>query len=91
MLEFIFVNFISPLGGTLDKLESIPGFQVNLDAKQMCDVLAKVGCCIVGQTESVVPADRVLYRIRDVTATVSSIPLISSSIISKKAAGMHWL
>lgn len=73
-------------GGTLDKLESIPGFQVNLDAKQMCDVLAKVGCCIVGQTESVVPADRVLYRIRDVTATVSSIPLISSSIISKKAA-----
>lgn len=91
MFEFIFVNFISPLGGTLDKLESIPGFQVNLDAKQMSDVLAKVGCCIVGQTESVVPADRVLYRIRDVTATVSSIPLISSSIISKKAAGMQWL
>lgn len=73
-------------GGTLDKLESIPGFQVNLDSKQVCDVLAKVGCCIVGQTESLVPADRVLYRIRDVTATVSSIPLISSSIISKKAA-----
>lgn len=73
-------------GGTLDKLESIPGFQVNVDSKQMVDILEKVGCCIVGQTESLVPADRVLYAIRDVTATVASIPLISSSIISKKAS-----
>lgn len=73
-------------GGTLDKLESIPGFQVNLDSKQMCSVLGKVGCCIVGQTEALVPADRVLYGIRDVTATVDSMPLITSSILSKKAA-----
>ena len=77
------------LGGTLDKLESIPGFKVNLDSKQMCDVLGKVGCFIVGQTEALVPADRVLYGIRDVTGTVASIPLITSSIISKKAAGMQ--
>jgi len=72
-------------GGTLDKLESIPGFQVNMDSKKMCDVLEKVGCCIVGQTDSLVPADRVLYAIRDVTGTVESLPLITSSIISKKA------
>lgn len=72
----------------MDKLESIPGFQVNVDSKQMVDILEKVGCCIVGQTESLVPADRVLYAIRDVTATVASIPLISSSIVSKKASGM---
>ena len=77
------------LGGTLDKLESIPGFQVNMDSKQMCDILGKVGCCIVGQTEALVPADRVLYGIRDVTGTVASMPLISSSIISKKACGMY--
>ena len=53
----------------------------------MCSVLGKVGCCIVGQTEALVPADRVLYGIRDVTATVDSMPLITSSILSKKAAG----
>ena len=53
----------------------------------MCSVLGKVGCCIVGQTEVLVPADRVLYGIRDVTATVDSMPLITSSILSKKAAG----
>lgn len=75
-------------GGTLDKLESIPGFQVNMDSKQMCDILEKVGCCIVGQTDSLVPADKVLYGIRDITGTVGSMPLISSSIISKKASGM---
>ena len=75
-------------GGTLDKLESIPGFQVNMDSKQMCDILKKVGCCIVGQTDSIVPADKVLYGIRDITGTVASMPLISSSIISKKASGM---
>jgi len=78
-------------GGTLDKLESIPGFQVNMDSKKMCDVLEKVGCCIVGQTDSLVPADRVLYAIRDVTGTVESLPLITSSIISKKACGMYML
>ena len=72
----------------MDKLESVPGFQVNVDSKQMVDILGKVGCCIVGQTESLVPADRVLYAIRDITATVASMPLITSSIVSKKASGM---
>ena len=62
---------------------------MNMDSKQLSDILGKVGCCIVGQTESLVPADRVLYAIRDVTATVESMPLISSSIISKKASGMY--
>lgn len=81
--------FFPHAGGTLDKLESIPGFQVNMDSKQLIDILGKVGCCIVGQTESLVPADRVLYAIRDVTATVESMPLISSSIISKKASGIY--
>ena len=57
----------------------------------MCSVLGKVGCCIVGQTEALVPADRVLYGIRDVTATVDSMPLITSSILSKKAAGKQPL
>ena len=55
----------------------------------MCDILGKVGCCIVGQTDSLVPADKVLYGIRDITGTVASMPLISSSIISKKASGMQ--
>ncbi|XP_029197305.2 thymidine phosphorylase-like [Acropora millepora] len=72
-------------GGTLDKLESIRGFQVNIDSKRICEIVQKVGCCIVGQTDAMVPADKVLYSMRDVTATVSSVPLISSSIISKKA------
>ena len=62
---------------------------MNMDTKQLSDIIGKVGCCIVGQTESLVPADRVLYAIRDVTATVESMPLISSSIISKKASGMY--
>ena len=62
-----------------------------MDSKKMCDVLEKVGCCIVGQTDSLVPADRVLYAIRDVTGTVESLPLITSSIISKKACGMYML
>ena len=54
----------------------------------MCDMLGKVGCCIVGQTDLLVPADKVLYGIRDITGTVASMPLISSSIISKKASGI---
>ncbi|XP_072233785.1 thymidine phosphorylase-like [Leuresthes tenuis] len=73
-------------GGTLDKLESVPGFNVYQSADQIRDILASVGCCIVGQTERLVPADRVLYALRDITSTVDSLPLIAGSIISKKGA-----
>ncbi|XP_061570279.1 thymidine phosphorylase [Cololabis saira] len=73
-------------GGTLDKLESIPGFNIYQSAEQVLDILDSVGCCIVGQTETLVPADRVLYALRDATSTVDSLPLITGSIISKKGA-----
>lgn len=73
-------------GGTLDKLESIPGFDIQQSAEQMRAMLSSVGCCIVGQTERLVPADRVLYALRDATSTVDSLPLITGSIISKKGA-----
>ncbi|XP_030296469.1 thymidine phosphorylase [Sparus aurata] len=73
-------------GGTLDKLESIPGFNINQSAAQILKILTSVGCCIVGQTERLVPADRVLYALRDATSTVDSLPLITGSIISKKGA-----
>ncbi|XP_075967908.1 thymidine phosphorylase [Anarhichas minor] len=73
-------------GGTLDKLESIPGFNVHQSAAQILEILRSVGCCIVGQTETLVPADRVLYALRDVTSTVDSLPLIAGSIVSKKGA-----
>ncbi|XP_076579008.1 thymidine phosphorylase isoform X1 [Chaetodon auriga] len=73
-------------GGTLDKLESIPGFNINQSPAQIRKILASVGCCIVGQTETLVPADRVLYALRDATSTVDSPPLIAGSIISKKGA-----
>ncbi|XP_037371032.1 thymidine phosphorylase [Talpa occidentalis] len=72
-------------GGTLDKLESIPGFTVIQSPEQMRGLLEHVGCCIVGQSQRLVPADGVLYAARDVTATVDSLPLITASILSKKA------
>jgi len=73
-------------GGTLDKLDSIPGFKTTLPTEQIIDIVQKVGCVICGQTERMVPADKKLYALRDVTGTVPSIPLIVSSILSKKLA-----
>jgi pyrimidine-nucleoside phosphorylase len=73
-------------GGTLDKLESIPGFRTSLTPDEFRNQLAEIGIAFIGQTEHLVPADRKLYALRDVTATVESIPLISSSIMSKKLA-----
>jgi pyrimidine-nucleoside phosphorylase/thymidine phosphorylase len=73
-------------GGTLDKLESIPGFRTDLTAEEFQKQLAELGLCFIGQTEQLAPADRKLYALRDVTATVESIPLIASSIMSKKLA-----
>jgi pyrimidine-nucleoside phosphorylase len=73
-------------GGTLDKLDSIPGFKTSLTTERIMEIVAGVGCVICGQTSTMVPADKSLYALRDVTATVPSIPLIVASILSKKLA-----
>jgi pyrimidine-nucleoside phosphorylase len=73
-------------GGTLDKLESIPGFRTDLPLAQATKQLEAIGCALIGQTREIAPADRKLYALRDATATVESIPLIAASIMSKKLA-----
>ena len=79
-------------GGTLDKFDSIPGYQTAPSTERLRDALRTAGCAIVGQTATLAPADRRLYAIRDVTATVESVPLITASILSKKlAAGLQGL
>ncbi len=77
---------LGPTGGTLDKLESISGFNVSLSLDEFQRVTDKVGCCMIGQTAEIAPADKKLYALRDVTATVSCLPLIVASIMCKKLA-----
>ena len=73
-------------GGTLDKLESIPGFNINIGGKEFVEILKKSNIAVIGQTENIVPADKLLYALRDATATVDNVSLIASSILSKKIA-----
>lgn len=73
-------------GGTLDKFESIPGYQTNITEAKFISIVQKIGCSIIGQTQRLAPADKKLYALRDVTGTVASIPLITASIMCKKLA-----
>lgn len=73
-------------GGTVDKLEAIPGYQTSMPLAQFMEQTQKLGVCVIGQTQNLAPADKKLYALRDVTATVDSIPLIAASIMSKKIA-----
>ena len=79
-------------GGTLDKFDSIPGYNTQPDLDTFKRVVKEVGCAIIGQTAKVAPADKKLYSVRDIVGTVESLPLITSSILSKKiASGLRTL
>lgn len=71
-------------GGTLDKLESIPGYQVSCSKSKVESLIHEIGCCIVGQTRELNPADRILYATRDITSTVECIPLVAGNYLSFK-------